>query len=237
MCGIAGIIYRDGARRVGSDMTRMLQSMKHRGPDSTGYALYGAGRKVRARCATSWPTRTTRATSTSSTASTATRPRSRSRLGVARREGRRGRAETDYAFRVDHASTRATSRSSPTTSRTSRTPRCCRSATRSRSSRTWATPRRCADQYHLDDFSGTHAIGHVRMATESDVDISGAHPVLGVPVLGRRRRAQRPADELLPVAAAARAQRPPVPVGVRLRDDRRVPRREDERGHGRSRRR
>src|SRR6201987_2658018 len=42
MCGIAGIIYRNGngAHRVGADMTRMLQSMKHRGPDSTGYALY-----------------------------------------------------------------------------------------------------------------------------------------------------------------------------------------------------
>src|SRR6201994_172649 len=42
MCGIAGIIYRNGngAHRLGSDMTRMLQSMKHRGPDSTGYALY-----------------------------------------------------------------------------------------------------------------------------------------------------------------------------------------------------
>ncbi len=37
-------------------------------------------------------------------------------------------------------------------------------------------------QYDLGDFTGTHAIGHVRMATESDVDISGAHPVLGVPV-------------------------------------------------------
>src|SRR5204863_9300346 len=43
MCGIAGIIYREnGAEHdVGLDMTRMLQSMKHRGPDSTGYALYG----------------------------------------------------------------------------------------------------------------------------------------------------------------------------------------------------
>src|SRR3954453_2087663 len=41
MCGIAGIIYRDGTHDVGRDMTRMLQSMKHRGPDSTGYALYG----------------------------------------------------------------------------------------------------------------------------------------------------------------------------------------------------
>ena len=43
MCGIAGIIYRDGAQPhpIGRDMTRMLQSMKHRGPDSTGFALYG----------------------------------------------------------------------------------------------------------------------------------------------------------------------------------------------------
>ena len=40
MCGIAGIIYKDGHHNVGQDMTRMLQSMKHRGPDSTGYALY-----------------------------------------------------------------------------------------------------------------------------------------------------------------------------------------------------
>ena len=41
MCGIAGIIYKDGRREIGHDMTRMLQSMKHRGPDSTGYALFG----------------------------------------------------------------------------------------------------------------------------------------------------------------------------------------------------
>jgi glutamate synthase domain-containing protein 1 len=38
-----------------------------------------------------------------------------------------------------------------------------------------------ADQYDLDGFEGTHAIGHVRMATESDVDISGAHPYWAYP--------------------------------------------------------
>ncbi len=36
-------------------------------------------------------------------------------------------------------------------------------------------------QYRLDGFVGTHAIGHVRMATESDVDISGAHPYWAYP--------------------------------------------------------
>ncbi len=38
-----------------------------------------------------------------------------------------------------------------------------------------------AEQYDLKGFTGTHAIGHVRMATESDVDISGAHPYWAYP--------------------------------------------------------
>jgi glutamine phosphoribosylpyrophosphate amidotransferase len=38
-----------------------------------------------------------------------------------------------------------------------------------------------ADDYGLGSFSGTHGIGHVRMATESDVDISGAHPYWAYP--------------------------------------------------------
>ena len=42
MCGIAGVIHRGGRGEVGSEMLSMLQSMKHRGPDSTGLALYGA---------------------------------------------------------------------------------------------------------------------------------------------------------------------------------------------------
>ena len=41
MCGIAGLIHRDGATNVGKEMTAMLQSLRHRGPDSTGFAIYG----------------------------------------------------------------------------------------------------------------------------------------------------------------------------------------------------
>jgi hypothetical protein len=36
-------------------------------------------------------------------------------------------------------------------------------------------------QYGLGDFKGTHAIGHTRMATESDVDIRSAHPYWAYP--------------------------------------------------------
>ena len=38
-----------------------------------------------------------------------------------------------------------------------------------------------SDQYKLSGFSGTHAIGHTRMATESDVDIRSAHPYWAYP--------------------------------------------------------
>ncbi len=37
------------------------------------------------------------------------------------------------------------------------------------------------EQYGLSEFTGTHAIGHVRMATESEVDIAGAHPYWAYP--------------------------------------------------------
>jgi glutamine phosphoribosylpyrophosphate amidotransferase len=38
-----------------------------------------------------------------------------------------------------------------------------------------------AGDYGLDKFIGTHAIGHARMATESDVDIANAHPYWAYP--------------------------------------------------------
>ena len=38
-----------------------------------------------------------------------------------------------------------------------------------------------AKQYGLSNFSGTHGIGHTRMATESGVDIRSAHPFWGYP--------------------------------------------------------
>jgi len=38
-----------------------------------------------------------------------------------------------------------------------------------------------SNQYSLTGFQGTHAIGHTRMATESDVDIRSAHPYWAYP--------------------------------------------------------
>ena len=41
MCGIAGLIHRGKSSKVGHELQGMLQALKHRGEDSTGYALYG----------------------------------------------------------------------------------------------------------------------------------------------------------------------------------------------------
>ena len=178
MCGIAGIIYRDGEHEVGRDMTRMLQSMKHRGPDSTGYALYRPP-TTRSSCATSSPTRTRRATSSSPTGSTGTRTVVR-RLKAMDADIHDVEEETEYAFRW------------PSHSRTG--PEGARRPIEDIPDaevlslghsleivKDLGDAEDVADQYGLKDFTGTHAIGHVRMATESDVDISGAHPYWAYP--------------------------------------------------------
>jgi methylamine---glutamate N-methyltransferase subunit A len=179
MCGIAGIIYRDGARDIGRDMTRMLQSMKHRGPDSTGYALYGqpTGSVVM---------RYTLADSNDERDFEFSERLERNRREVESRIKSLGatiedvEAETEYAFRatlsydgdlkaladyvedVPHAEVLSLGHSLEIV-------------------KDLGDAETVSDQYELDDFNGTHAIGHVRMATESEVDISGAHPYWAYP--------------------------------------------------------
>jgi len=42
LCGIAGVVFKDkNLHPVGRFMTRMLDALQHRGPDSAGFALYG----------------------------------------------------------------------------------------------------------------------------------------------------------------------------------------------------
>ena len=47
MCGIAGIMFKGAAKggATGKALVDMLDGCQHRGPDSTGFALYGAGRE------------------------------------------------------------------------------------------------------------------------------------------------------------------------------------------------
>jgi glutamate synthase domain-containing protein 1 len=181
MCGIAGIIYRDGAEphSIGRDMTRMLQSMKHRGPDSTGYALYGPA---------------TNLVVMRYTLADANDPRDFDFADRLHRHQRDVQArlrtlgarvidtqeETEYAYRVtleydgDLKSLADYVEDVPS----------CEVLSLGHSLeiiKDLGDAESVADQYRLDGFTGTHAIGHVRMATESDVDISGAHPYWAYP--------------------------------------------------------
>jgi glutamate synthase domain-containing protein 1 len=181
MCGIAGIIYRDGAQPhpIGRDMTRMLQSMKHRGPDSTGYALYGPpnGQVVmRYKLADANDPRDF---------DFADRLRRHQAEVQARLRTLGARVtsveeETEYAFRVAveyDGDLKALADYVEDV-------RDCEVLSLGQSLeiiKDLGDAESVSHQYELDDFAGTHAIGHVRMATESDVDISGAHPYWAYP--------------------------------------------------------
>ena len=179
MCGIAGIIYRDGAHEIGRDMTRMLQSMKHRGPDSTGYALFGPPSKtvvMRYKLADANDERDYEFAERLE----------RNRAEVESRLGQLGarvievEEETDYALRatIEYDGDLKT-----LADYVEDVPNCeVLSLGHSLEIvKDLGDAETVSKQYDLDEFNGTHAIGHVRMATESDVDISGAHPYWAYP--------------------------------------------------------
>jgi len=182
MCGIAGIIYRDGTHDIGREMTAMLQSMKHRGPDSTGFALYG-------------PPRTDNGTYAMRVKlADANTPRDfefhdrlvRHRAEVERRLVAVGATDaeyedsTEYAFNVTFGydgdlkllADRVENIPGAEVLSIGRSLQIVKDL---------GDAEQVADEYNLDRFVGSHAIGHVRMATESDVDISGAHPYWAYP--------------------------------------------------------
>ena len=179
MCGIAGIIYKNGAHPIGTEMTRMLQSMKHRGPDSTGYALYGQPSNLvvmRYKLADAntprdfeYEDRLRRH-----------RSEVERRLHTLRAKIREIDEETEYAFRVTLEYDGDLKRLADYVEDVPD----CEVLSLGRSLeivKDLGDAETVSEGYHLDDFNGTHAIGHVRMATESDVDISGAHPYWAYP--------------------------------------------------------
>ena len=181
MCGIAGLIHRGKSSNVGRELTDMLQSLKHRGPDSTGFALYGnpkSGEHVL-------------------------------RFKVAEQEDmrhgfqihdqvRERRAEVDR--RLDELGTRRVSEEVATEyayrywisydgdmKKLADYVEDVEGAEILSIGNALELVKDLGDatvvsgQYGLGEFGGTHAIGHTRMATESDVDIRSAHPYWAYP--------------------------------------------------------
>ena len=215
-----------GPGDIGSEMTRMLQSMKHRGPDSSGFALYGPpDRPARHAGQAGRPERGPR-TSAGPTGWSGTATRWRHRLAKIGATIDVLHGDQDYAYRVTF---RYSGDLKPLADYVEDVPGCeVLSLGHSLEIiKDLSDAESVAERYKLAGFTGTHAIGHVRMATESDVDISGAHPYWAYPFSdiavvhnGQltnyhmwRRRLER--------------HGPPVPVRVRLRDHRRLPGAED----------
>ena len=181
MCGIVGLIHKGKSSNVGGEMTSMLQALKHRGPDSTGYAVYGE----------------------------ATDGELIMRLKVAEAEDfSRGRGiHQVIKDRIAEVESILAEHGAKVISKVNATEYALRYVL-SHAGKTadmaahieetegveilslgnglelikdLGDAADVAGLYGLNNFTGTHGIGHTRMATESDVDIRSAHPYWAFP--------------------------------------------------------
>jgi methylamine---glutamate N-methyltransferase subunit A len=181
MCGIAGIIYRNAGdvHHVGRDMTAMLQAMKHRGPDSTGYALYrptADGYVMHVKLAEG------NGDQDFDFAARLRRQRAEVEARMKTLGARIGSVDksTDHAMTVtfDHDGDLKQLADYVEDVRGAEVLSLGRSL---EIVKDLGDANTVAADYGLDGFVGTHAIGHARMATESDVDIANAHPYWAYP--------------------------------------------------------
>lgn len=186
MCGIAGLIHRGKTANIGKEMTSMLQALKHRGPDSTGFALYGspmkdkfvmrwkaaeqadvhAGHKkgafdIHAKIRQRKETVDARLAELGAKVTNEDCPTEYAYRYVISFDGDLKKL-ADYIEDIDGAEILSLGRGLELI-------------------KDLGDAARVAGDYGLDTFTGTHAIGHTRMATESDVDIRSAHPYWAYP--------------------------------------------------------
>jgi glutamate synthase domain-containing protein 1 len=181
MCGIAGLIYRDGARNIGGEMTAMLQALKHRGPDSTGFAIYGEPGpseyimrfKVAEQEDLGRGTRIRRAIAERKAAVDGLLDE----LGVTvlNQDG-----PTEYASRYRIAYDGDMKDLADQMEEIEGT-EILSIGNALELVKDLGDAADVSGAYDLGGFRGTHGIGHTRMATESDVDIRSAHPYWAYP--------------------------------------------------------
>ena len=181
MCGIAGLIHRDKPSNIGAELTAMLQSLKHRGPDSTGFALYGEpapdkhvmrfkvaeqedvrkGFQIHDEMKERKATVDARMAEMQASVVSEEQVTEYAHRYVFHYDGDLRRL-ADYIEDVEGAEILSVGHALELI-------------------KDLGDAGRVSGQYGLDDFEGTHAIGHTRMATESDVDIRSAHPYWAYP--------------------------------------------------------
>ena len=181
MCGIAGIIRRGSPGNIGEEMTSMLQSLKHRGPDSTGFAVYGVPEENQ------FVMRFKVAEQEDLNSGFDIHQQIKDRRAIVDSRLEEMGAEiisqdtvTEYAFRY-------TFRKEGDLRRLADYIEDVDGAEILSLGSALELVKDLGDagvvsgQYNLGNFNGTHGIGHSRMATESDVDIRSAHPYWAYP--------------------------------------------------------
>ncbi|MEK9942758.1 MAG: glutamine amidotransferase, partial [Gammaproteobacteria bacterium] len=181
MCGIDGLIHRGKSSNVGRELTSMLQSLKHRGPDSTGFALYGnptSGEHV-VRFKVAEQEDMNRGFQIHHQVK-------ERRAEVDRRLAEMGakvmhqEEATEYAFRYTLSFDGDMKRLADYVEDVEGA-EILSIGNALELIKDLGDAGKVSGQYGLGEFGGTHAIGHTRMATESDVDIRSAHPYWAYP--------------------------------------------------------
>ncbi len=174
MCGISGIMYKQGAGAagwpVGEDLVRMLESMTHRGKDSSGVTV--AGERIDADLIVRiWTTDVEAAPDVLARSEEAVE-RTGGAVHSSQVRGEFIRLLVNFEGEVQtlaEALLRTPGVELHSIGKVSEV------------IKDVGTPLDMDGRHEISSLTGTHGIGHVRMATESRVDISHAHPFWAYP--------------------------------------------------------
>jgi glutamate synthase domain-containing protein 1 len=159
MCGIVGLFLKNKALspQLGALTARMLDVMSERGPDSAGFAVYGAGSpdEIKFTLRTDAPDALAGAFA--------------ARFGIRAQASRKHSHAVLSVPAILEAPVRAWLAEQDGVHLVG-------AGTRMELYKDVGLPADVAGRFGLPLMSGTHAIGHTRMATESSVTTDGAHP-------------------------------------------------------------
>jgi len=182
MCGIAGIIHKQAGKgvNIGEQMTSMLQALKHRGPDSTGYAMYGeddGNQIMRFKVAEAADLEGSYDIHAEIEGRLALIDSRLAELGV---KVVMKESPTEYAHRYEIEFSGDMKKVADLIEDIEGD-EIMSIGNSLELIKDLGDAAIVSGQYGLDGFNGTHGIGHTRMATESDVDIRSAHPYWAYP--------------------------------------------------------
>jgi len=182
MCGIAGIIHKQAGKgaNIGEQMTSMLQALKHRGPDSTGYAMYGednGNQIMRFKVAEAADLEGSYDIHAEIEGRLALIDSRLAELGV---KVVKKESPTEYAHRYEIEFSGDMKKVADFVEDIEGV-EILSIGNSLELVKDLGDAAIVSGQYGLNSFNGTHGIGHTRMATESDVDIRSAHPYWAYP--------------------------------------------------------